>query len=107
MARIGWSSASRVSPAPGVAIIPGLTQLTRMPCGAPSAASCRVNAMTPPFAAVWAARWLVIEPCVATPHTAFYSEQSIAELARLAAENVAAVLAGRRPASVVDREVYG
>ncbi len=44
---------------------------------------------------------------VATPHTAFYSEQSIAELARLAAENVAAVLAGRRPASVVNPEVYG
>ena len=38
--------------------------------------------------------------------TAFYSEQSIAELARLAAENVAAVLTGRRPASVINSEVY-
>ena len=50
---------------------------------------------------------LALDTVVATPHTAFYSEQSIAALARLAAENVAAVLAGRRPASVVNPEVYG
>jgi D-3-phosphoglycerate dehydrogenase len=37
-----------------------------------------------------------------TPHTAFYSEQSVAELARLAAQSVADVLMGRRPASVVN-----
>jgi D-3-phosphoglycerate dehydrogenase len=42
---------------------------------------------------------------LATPHTAFYSEESMAELARLAAENVAAVLDGRRPAAVVNPEV--
>lgn len=42
---------------------------------------------------------------VATPHTAFYSAESIASLARLAAENVAAVLSGGRPASVVNPQV--
>jgi D-3-phosphoglycerate dehydrogenase len=42
---------------------------------------------------------------LATPHTAFYSEESMAELARLAAENVAAVLDGRRPAAVVNPQV--
>ena len=46
----------------GVSTMPGLTQLTRMPCGAPSAASCLVSAMTPPLVTVWATRWLVIEP---------------------------------------------
>ena len=39
---------------------------------------------------------------LATPHTAFYSEESMRDLARLAAENVAAVLEGRSPASVVN-----
>ena len=39
---------------------------------------------------------------LATPHTAFYSEESIRDLARLAAENVAAVLGGRRPAALVN-----
>ena len=42
---------------------------------------------------------------VATPHTAFYSEESIADLARLAARNVADVLAGRRPGAIVNPEV--
>ena len=42
---------------------------------------------------------------LATPHTAFYSEESMRDLARLAAENVAAVLAGRRPASIVNPQV--
>ena len=32
---------------------------------------------------------------LATPHVAFYSEESVAELATLAARNVATVLAGR------------
>jgi D-3-phosphoglycerate dehydrogenase len=44
---------------------------------------------------------------VLTPHVAFYSEESEAELQRKAAENVAAVLAGRRPAYVVNPQVYG
>jgi D-3-phosphoglycerate dehydrogenase len=39
---------------------------------------------------------------VATPHVAFYSEESVVKLERLAAENVAAVLSGQRPASVVN-----
>jgi D-3-phosphoglycerate dehydrogenase len=39
---------------------------------------------------------------LATPHTAFYSEESMRDLARLAAENVAAVLDGRQPASLVN-----
>src|SRR4051812_23716911 len=42
---------------------------------------------------------------LATPHPAFYSQESMAGLARLAAENVAAVLAGRRPAAIVNPEV--
>src|SRR5690606_1682923 len=62
MSLIGWSSASRLSREPSVSIIPGLTQFTRTPCGAPSAASWRVSAMTAPFDAEWAVRWLVREP---------------------------------------------
>jgi D-3-phosphoglycerate dehydrogenase len=42
---------------------------------------------------------------IATPHVAFYSEQSLRDLEIQAAENVAAVLSGRRPASVVNPEV--
>lgn len=42
---------------------------------------------------------------VATPHVAFYSEESILELQTRAAENVAAILDGRRPASIVNPEV--
>jgi D-3-phosphoglycerate dehydrogenase len=41
---------------------------------------------------------------VLTPHVAFYSEQSIAELQRLATENVIDVLSGRSPVSVVNPE---
>jgi D-3-phosphoglycerate dehydrogenase len=48
---------------------------------------------------------LALPNVVATPHTAFYSEESIADLARLAAQNVADVLTGRPPASVVNPEV--
>ncbi len=46
----------------GVRIMPGLTQLARIPCGAPSAASCLVIAMTPPLLAVCAIRMLVMDP---------------------------------------------
>ena len=42
---------------------------------------------------------------IATPHTAFYSEESVRELQRLAAQNVADILSGRRPADVVNAEV--
>jgi len=42
---------------------------------------------------------------IATPHVAYYSEESLEDLGRLAAENVAAVLAGRMPAAIVNREV--
>lgn len=49
-------------------------------------------------------RLLRSDRVLATPHTAFYSEESMAELARLAAENVAAVLDGRRPAAIVNPE---
>ena len=42
---------------------------------------------------------------VLTPHSAFASDGSLAELARRAAENVVEVLAGRVPASIVNPEV--
>lgn len=42
---------------------------------------------------------------IATPHTAFYSEESVLELERLAAQNVADILSGKRPADVVNPEV--
>jgi D-3-phosphoglycerate dehydrogenase / 2-oxoglutarate reductase len=48
---------------------------------------------------------LSLESVIATPHVAFYSEESIGDLQRLAAENVAAVLQGRLPASVVNPAV--
>ena len=41
---------------------------------------------------------------ILTPHVAYYSEDSLRDLARQAAENVAAVLTGREPADVVNRE---
>jgi D-3-phosphoglycerate dehydrogenase len=43
----------------------------------------------------------------ATPHVAFYSEESIAELQLGATENVVAVLTGQTPASVVNPSVLG
>ncbi len=43
---------------------------------------------------------------IATPHVAFYSEESVADLARLAARNVATVLGGSRPRDTVNPEVY-
>jgi D-3-phosphoglycerate dehydrogenase len=42
---------------------------------------------------------------IVTPHVAFYSEESLLDLQVQAAENVAAVLLGHRPASVVNPEV--
>ncbi len=48
---------------------------------------------------------LSLESVIATPHVAFYSEESIGDLQRLAAENVAAVLEGRLPTSVVNPAV--
>src|SRR5581483_9026576 len=42
---------------------------------------------------------------IATPHVAYYSEESLVDLGRRAAENVAAVLAGRRPAAIVNPSV--
>lgn len=42
---------------------------------------------------------------IVTPHVAFYSEESIVDLETLAAQNVAAILSGRRPAAVVNPEV--
>jgi D-3-phosphoglycerate dehydrogenase len=42
---------------------------------------------------------------IATPHVAFYSEESVLELEVKAAENVVAILEGRRPEHVVNAEV--
>jgi len=42
---------------------------------------------------------------ITTPHVAFYSEESVLELEVRAARNVAAVLSGRRPESIVNPEV--
>ena len=50
---------------------------------------------------------LLVQPrLLTTPHVAFYSEESVAELATLAARNVAAVLTGDRPQDTVNPEVY-
>ncbi len=48
---------------------------------------------------------LALPNLIATPHVAFYSEESVRELQVQAAQNVAAVLSGRRPLSVVNPEV--
>jgi D-3-phosphoglycerate dehydrogenase len=45
---------------------------------------------------------LALGNLIATPHVAYYSEESLVDLGRLAAENVARVLAGRRPAALVN-----
>ncbi len=47
------------------------------------------------------------ESLVATPHVAFFSEESVLELELGAARNVAAILTGRRPEHVVNPEVLG
>lgn len=48
---------------------------------------------------------LALPNIIATPHVAFYSEESVLELEVQAARNVAAILAGKRPDSVVNPEV--
>lgn len=48
---------------------------------------------------------LGLDEVIVTPHAAFYSEVAIAELETKAARNVADVLTGHLPATVVNREV--
>ena len=50
---------------------------------------------------------LKMENVVLSPHVGFYSVESISELKRRTAKNVSEVLTGRRPGSVVNREVRG
>ncbi|MGA2465890.1 MAG: C-terminal binding protein [Thermodesulfobacteriota bacterium] len=50
---------------------------------------------------------LKMENVILTPHVSFYSVESISELKRRTAKNVADVLTGRWPRSVVNREVKG
>jgi D-3-phosphoglycerate dehydrogenase len=50
---------------------------------------------------------LKMENVILTPHVSFYSVESISELKRRTAKNVADVLTGRWPRSVVNREVIG
>ena len=50
---------------------------------------------------------LKMENVILSPHTSFYSEESISELKRRTAKNVADVLSGKWPSSVVNREVKG
>lgn len=50
---------------------------------------------------------LKMENVIFSPHVGFYSEESISELKRRTARNVADVLKGRQPRSVVNREVIG
>jgi D-3-phosphoglycerate dehydrogenase len=48
---------------------------------------------------------LALPNLVATPHIAFYSEESVLELEVKAARNVVAILTGKRPEAVVNPEV--
>jgi len=48
---------------------------------------------------------LMLPNVLATPHVAFYSEESLQELAVKAARNVARILSGRRPEALVNPEV--
>ncbi len=50
---------------------------------------------------------LKMENVIFAPHVAFYSEESMRELNRRAAESVADVLQGKWPRSVVNRDVMG
>ena len=50
---------------------------------------------------------LKMENVILSPHVGFYSEESISELKRRTAKNVADVLRGKVPTSVVNREVLG
>jgi D-3-phosphoglycerate dehydrogenase len=51
--------------------------------------------------------FLKMENVVLSPHVGFYSVESISELKRRTAENVAKVLMGKWPTSVVNRDVIG
>ena len=48
---------------------------------------------------------LKMENVIFSPHVAFYSEESMRELNRRAAESIADVLLGKWPRSVVNRDV--
>ena len=48
---------------------------------------------------------LQLNNLIATPHVAFYSAESVAELQRRASMNVAAILAGRLPEAIINPEV--
>ncbi len=50
---------------------------------------------------------LKMENVILSPHVGFYSEESISELKRRTAKNVADVLRGKWPGSLVNREVLG
>ena len=50
---------------------------------------------------------LAMENVILSPHVGFYSEESISELKRRTAKNVSSVLLGKRPRSVVNKEVIG
>ena len=50
---------------------------------------------------------LKMENVILSPHVGFYSVESISELKRRTAENISAVLLGKWPNSVVNREVVG
>ena len=60
-------NSSNIASTGGVAMTPGLTELTRTPTATPSAASCRVSAMTAPFAAEWAACGRARAPWIPAP----------------------------------------
>jgi D-3-phosphoglycerate dehydrogenase len=48
---------------------------------------------------------LALPNAIVTPHVAYYSEESLLDLGRLASENVAAVLGGHMPRSIINPEV--
>ncbi|MHB1006743.1 MAG: C-terminal binding protein [Chloroflexota bacterium] len=48
-----------------------------------------------------------LENLILTPHAAFYAEESLIDLQVLAAQEVARVLTGQRPVSVINPEVLG
>ncbi|MHB1415238.1 MAG: NAD(P)-dependent oxidoreductase, partial [Chloroflexota bacterium] len=48
-----------------------------------------------------------LDNLILTPHSAFYSEESLIDLETLPAEEVARVLTGRRPVSPVNPQVLG
>jgi D-3-phosphoglycerate dehydrogenase len=48
---------------------------------------------------------LDLENCIVTPHVAWYSEASIADLQRITAEEVARVITGKEPRNLVNPAV--